>query len=73
MLGSIKQAVSDTGSTFVDITGYSSSPENNSYIGAKITKPDGTVITVTDSGYAAHPGDKGHKLIADAVNSYMGF
>lgn len=73
LLGSIKQAVSDTGSTFVDITGYSSSPENNSYIGAKITKPDGTVITVTDPGYAAHPGDKGHKLIADAVNSYLGF
>jgi hypothetical protein len=73
LVGSVKQACADTGSTFIDITGYSSSPENNSYIGAKITKPDGTVITVTDPGYAAHPGDKGHKIIADTVNSYMGF
>lgn len=73
LVGSVKQACADTGATFIDITGYSSSPENNSYIGAQITKPDGTVITVTDPGYAAHPGDKGHKIIADTVNSYMGF
>lgn len=73
LIQSIKQACQDTGATYVDITGYSSVAENNSYIGAKITKPDGTVITVTDNGYAAHPGDKGHKIIADTVNSYMGF
>ncbi|WP_368887365.1 SGNH/GDSL hydrolase family protein [Limosilactobacillus fermentum] len=73
LIASIKNACSETGANFIDITGYSNYSENNSYIGAKITKPDGTVITVTDPGYAAHPGDRGHKIIADTVNSYLGF
>lgn len=73
LIQSIKQATQETGTTFVDITSYAAIPGNNSYIGAKITKPDGTVITVTDSGYAAHPGDNGHRAIANLVNSYLGF
>lgn len=73
LIASIKKACSETGTNFIDITGYSSVSGNNSYIGAKITKPDGTVITVTDSGYAAHPGDNGHKAISDLVIANLGF
>lgn len=73
LITSIKKACSETGANFIDITGYSSVSGHNSYIGAKITKPDGTVITVTDSGYAAHPGDNGHKAISDLVIANLGF
>ena len=41
-------------------------------IGAIIDLPDGTKYTVTDPGVASHPGDLGHKAIADEIikNTY---
>lgn len=73
LMDSIKRATSEAGATLVDIEGYVDVPGSKSYIGAKITKPDGTIVTVDNNGYAIHPGDKGHKSIADAVNSNLGF
>lgn len=53
--------------TFVDISRFSKDPKYKSYVGAVIDLPDGTKYTVTDPGVASHPGDLGHKGIADEI------
>lgn len=53
--------------TFVDIYQFSKDPKYKSYIGAIIDLPDGTKYTVTDPGVASHPGDLGHRAIADEI------
>ena len=52
---------------FVDISQYSKDPKYKSHVGAIIDLPDGTKYTVTDPGVASHPGDLGHKAIADEI------
>lgn len=73
LMSNIKQATSDAGAILVNIDGYADIPGYKSYIGAKITKTDGTTLTVTNSGYAIHPGDQGFRAIADSVISVFGF
>lgn len=53
--------------TFVDIYKFSKDPKYKSHVGAIIDLPDGTKYTVTDPGVASHPGDLGHKAIADEI------
>lgn len=53
--------------TFVDIYKFAKDRKYKSYIGAIIDLPDGTKYTVTDPGVASHPGDLGHKAIADEI------
>lgn len=58
--------------TFVDIYKFSKDPKYKSYVGAIIDLPDGTKYTVTDPGVASHPGDLGHKAIADEIiNNFL--
>ena len=52
---------------FVDIYQFSKDPKYKSHVGAIIDLPDGTKYTVTDPGVASHPGDLGHKAIADEI------
>lgn len=52
---------------FIDIYQYSKDPKYKSHVGAIIDLPDGTKYTVTDPGVASHPGDLGHKAIADEI------
>ncbi|MFQ7157732.1 MAG: hypothetical protein ACLRQR_13460 [Merdimonas faecis] len=44
-------------------------------MGNTYTKDDGTVVEITSSGVASHPGDTGMRLIADRIierlKSYM--
>ena len=71
LIASIKTACAENSATFIDIRDLAKNTSNNSFIGAQITKPDGTVITVDNNGYAIHPGDAGHKKIADLVISQL--
>ena len=52
---------------FIDIYQYSKDPKYKSHVGAIIDLPDGSKYTVTDPGVASHPGDLGHKAIADEI------
>ena len=52
---------------FIDIYQFSKDPKYKSHLGAIIDLPDGTKYTVTDPGVASHPGDLGHKAIADEI------
>ena len=63
----IKRICEPLGVTFVDIYQYSKDPKYKSHVGAIIDLPDGTKYTVTDQGVASHPGDLGHKAIADEI------
>ena len=42
-------------------------------MGSTFTGLDGETYTVTDPGVAAHPGDKGHKAIADRIINNFDF
>lgn len=63
----VKQACDQAGATLVDITKYKDDAKYKSYIGAKRTGIDGTEMTVTESGVAAHPGDLGMQMIRDEI------
>ena len=62
-----KQACDQAGATLVDITKYKDDTQYKSYIGAKRTGIDGTEMTVTEAGVAAHPGDLGMQMIRDEI------
>ena len=47
--------------------------ENQGTMGSTFTGLDGKTYTVDNPGIAAHPGDKGHKAIADRVISNFDF
>lgn len=63
----VKQACDQAGATLVDITKYKDDTQYKSYIGAKRTGIDGTEMTVTEAGVAAHPGDLGMQMIRDEI------
>jgi len=56
-----------SGADFVDISQYKDDSANKGYIGMTRTYADSTVVTVTESGVAAHPGDTGMQLISDQI------
>lgn len=62
----ISKGCAETGSTFIDITDLTIK-ENQGAIGDIITADNGTQTTVTSSGVASHPGNKGMKAIADRL------
>lgn len=62
----ISKGCVETGSTFIDIVDLTIN-ENRGAIGDIITADNGTQTTVTSSGVASHPGNKGMKAIADRL------
>ncbi len=62
----ISKGCVETGSTFIDIVDLTIN-ENKGAIGDIITADNGTQTTVTSSGVASHPGNKGMKAIADRL------
>ena len=53
--------------TFVDIYQYSKDAKYKSEMGKALRLPDGSNYTITNAGVASHPGDLGHKAIADEI------
>ena len=53
--------------TFVDIYQYSKDAKYKSEMGKVLRLPDGSNYTITNDGVASHPGDLGHKAIADEI------
>ena len=53
--------------TFVDIYQYSKDAKYKSEMGKVLRLPDGSDYTITNAGVASHPGDLGHKAIADEI------
>lgn len=73
--GPIETACNELGVDLVDIRDLSEDAANKSAVGNTYTKDDGTVVEITSSGVASHPGDTGMKHIADRIierlQSYM--
>ena len=67
----IENACSETGCTNIDISDLRRT-ENQSYIGATITRDDGTSFQVDSSGVASHPGNRGMRLIANRILYRLG-
>ncbi|PIN30469.1 hypothetical protein DB324_04335 [Limosilactobacillus reuteri] len=61
----LKQLAQDQGCLYVAISALYNS-ENRAKVGDTITFNNGSTMTVP-AKYASHPGDKGHKAIADAI------
>ncbi|MFC3921222.1 SGNH/GDSL hydrolase family protein [Streptococcus lactarius] len=53
--------------TFVDIYKYSKDAIYKSEMNKVLRLPDGSNYTITNQGVASHPGDIGHKAIADEI------
>ena len=62
----IADACDKTGVQFVSITDLYTQ-QNQSYLGAVITYPDGRTQVVDSTGVATHPGDKGMLAIANRI------
>lgn len=54
------------GIAFINITSLRTKDCEN-VVGATVTKPDGNTITITETGVASHPNNKGHRKIADKI------
>lgn len=67
LMGEIKKAVENNGGLLVDITEHRNDTSYQSYIGATRTGLDGVAFQVTSQGEASHPGDTGHKYIAEEI------
>ena len=65
----LKQLAQDQGCLYVAISALYNS-ENRASVGDTITFNNGSTMTVP-AKYASHPGDKGHKAIADAILSQL--
>lgn len=63
----IKRICSPLGVTFVDIYQYSKDAKYKSEMNKVLRLPDGSDYTITNSGVASHPGDLGHKAIAEEI------
>ena len=63
----IKRICKPLGVTFVDIYQYSKDAKYKSEMGKVLRLPDGSNYTITNAGVASHPGDLGHKAIADEI------
>ncbi len=59
--------------TFVDIYQYSKDAKYKSEMGKVLRLPDGSNYTITNAGVASHPGDLGHKAIADEIIKHFLF
>lgn len=55
-----------------NITDLGALVENQGYIGMEYTDDNGVVKTVSNSGVASHPGNAGHRIIADRVKKMLG-
>lgn len=73
LLGQIKDACNTENATLIDISSIARMSDTKSYLGATRTGVNGETWTVTNPGEAMHPGDKGMRLIADAVIGKLGF
>lgn len=65
-LTDIADVCKQTGSEFINISDIRNS-ETEGKIGDVITLSDGSTYTITDSGSASHPGNKGHLGIANRI------
>lgn len=63
----VKRILKPLGVTFVDIYQYSKDAKYKSEINKVLRLPDGSNYTITNTGVASHPGDLGHKAIADEI------
>ena len=63
----IKRICKPLSVTFVDIYQYSKDAKYKSEMGKVLRLPDGSNYTITNAGVASHPGDLGHKAIADEI------
>lgn len=63
----IKRICEPLGVTFVDIYQFSKDAKYKSEMGKVLRLPDGSNYTITNAGVASHPGDLGHKAIADEI------
>lgn len=63
----VQSACESEGATYVAIHSIAQQSGTSSYIGATQTDADGNTRTIDSDGRASHPGDLGHKLIADEV------
>ena len=68
----IQNACNAEGATGIDIADLNTK-DNQGTMGSTFTGLDGKTYTVTDPGVAAHPGDKGHKAIADRIINNFDF
>lgn len=68
----IKEACEAEHITAIDISDLNTK-ENQGTMGSKFTGLDGKTYTVDNPGIAAHPGDKGHKAIADRIINNFDF
>ena len=65
----LKQLAQDQGCLYVAISALYNY-ENRASVGGTITFNNGSTMTIP-AKYASHPGDKGHKAIADAILSQL--
>ena len=72
-MGEIKTAVENNGGLLADITEHRNDTAYQSYIGATRTGLDGVSFQVSSQGEASHPGDLGHKVIADTIIANFDF
>lgn len=63
----VKRILKPLGVTFVDIYQYSKDAKYKSEMNKVLRLPDGSDYTITNPGVASHPGDLGHKAIADEI------
>ena len=63
----VKRICAPLGVTFVDIYKYSKDAIYKSEMNKVLRLPDGSNYTITNPGVASHPGDLGHKAIADEI------
>lgn len=73
LMGEIKTAVENNGGLLADITEHRNDTAYQSYIGATRTGLDGVSFQVSSQGEASHPGDLGHKVIADTIIANFDF
>ncbi len=62
-----KQAVSNTDTTFIDLSPIQDDPAYQAGKGTEVLGDDGTKHAIEHDGVAGHPGDKGMEWIAKAV------
>ncbi len=69
----IKRICDRLGVTFIDIYQYSKDAKYKSEMGKVLRLPNGSNYTITNAGVASHPGDLGHKAIADEIIKHFLF
>lgn len=73
LLSQIQDACESEGATIIDITSIARMSDTKGVLGATRTGINGDKWVVDNPGEAAHPGDKGMRLIADAIIEKLGF